>query len=309
MLWRDAIWTWNFAWKIRKRSLVRPTYKWEDNIKMDLKYVLDPSHWQQGQALCSCEHSNGPYCSVVTHSAIQCNITTKGVRKVTPPVCIFTPRQGIEMKGKTKYSSVFVLWLCSSLFHVAPPRLTQRRQRWTSFASLSLFDCPGCTLYYFIACDTNSSSCKQPEVRRGQIWAVARVSNNFKCYVLYRRCCGSTTAGSDVIMLEKLRRFSLKNASYSFFNFFRVFSRVPKSIIVPLTTYCWWIMALWSQQTVSRCFPAEERVLDCFLSGKRGVTIFKRLAFHFRVVVTHPTPVPRDNAVQKIITLTFVARE
>jgi len=125
MLWRDAIWTWNFAWKIWKRSLVRPRYKWEDNIKMDLKYVLLPSHWQQGQALCSCGHSNGPYCSVVTHSAIQCNIITKGVRKVTPPVCI-------EVKRKTKYSSECVLWLCSSLFRVAPSRLTQRRQHWTT---------------------------------------------------------------------------------------------------------------------------------------------------------------------------------
>jgi hypothetical protein len=136
--------------------------------------ILDPSHWQQGQALCSCEHSNGPYCSVVSHSAIQCNITTKGVRKVTPPVCIFTPRQGIEMKRKTKYSSVCVLWLCSSLFHVAP-RHTQRRQRWTSFANLSLFDCPGSPVYHFIACDMNSSSNKQPEARRGQIRAVGGV--------------------------------------------------------------------------------------------------------------------------------------
>lgn len=68
-------------------------------------------------------------------------------------------------------------------------------------------------------------------------------------------------------------------------------------------------MALRSQKTVSRRFPAEERVLDCFLSGKRGVTIFKGLAFQFRVAVTHPTQVPRDNAVQKIITLTFVAGE
>ena len=31
--------------------------------------VVDPSHWQQGQALCSCEHSNGLCCSAVTHSA------------------------------------------------------------------------------------------------------------------------------------------------------------------------------------------------------------------------------------------------
>ena len=52
-------------------------------------------------------------------TAPQCNITTKGVRKVKPPVCVFTPRQGIEMKRKTKCSSECVLWLCSSLFHVA----------------------------------------------------------------------------------------------------------------------------------------------------------------------------------------------
>jgi hypothetical protein len=105
------------------------------------------------------------------------------------------------------------------------------------------------------------------------------------------------SAGPDVIMLEKLRRFSLKNASYSFFNFFRVFTRVPKSIIVPLTRY------------YEQAFPGGRASLGLFSFWEKGVTIFKRLAFQFRVVVTHPTPVPSDNAVQKIITLTFVARE
>lgn len=135
------------------------------------------------------------------------------------------------------------------------------------------------------------------------------MSNNFKCDVLYGRCTGSTRAGSDVIMLEKLRRFSLKNASYSFLDFLRVFTRAHKSIIVPLTMYCWRITALLSQETERRRFSAEERVLDCFLSGKMGVTVFKRLAFQFRVVVSHSTPVPPENAVQKIITLTFAAGE
>ena len=49
--------------------------------------------------------------------------------------------------------------------------------------------------------------------------------------------------------------------------------------------------------------------LELFLSGRIVVTIVKRLAFQFRVVVMHTSPVIRDSSVHKIIIFVFVANE
>jgi hypothetical protein len=57
-----------------------------------------------------------------------------------------------------------------------------------------------------------------------------------------------------------------------------------------LTMYAWRMVPLYCQKTVSVHCPGRLS-LELFLSGRIGVTRVKRLAFEFRVVVMHSTPV------------------
>jgi hypothetical protein len=54
-------------------------------------------------------------------------------------------------------------------------------------------------------------------------------------------------------------------------------------------------------------FSNRRLSLEIFIAGRSGMMIFRCLAFHFRVVVMHPTLVTCNNAVQKIIKLAFKA--
>jgi hypothetical protein len=52
-----------------KRLLRRPRYRWEDNIRMDLREMgWEGVDWindsEQGSTVCSCEHSNEPLGSI-----------------------------------------------------------------------------------------------------------------------------------------------------------------------------------------------------------------------------------------------------
>jgi len=57
-------------------------------------------------------------------------------------------------------------------------------------------------------------------------------------------------------------------------------------------------------ENVKHHFPAEDWVLEFLFSGKRGDNI-QLTGLSIEVTVIHPTLVPWDNAVWKIITLTF----
>ena len=108
---------------------------------------------------------------------------------------IFIPRQGIEMKQNTKYSSECVLHFYTSLFHIISsfetilPVLNEFHT--CQFRTLQgvpeLFACSSLNL--FIACEMNSfdmflETCNQQEVRWCQIWATGKAWNNLKFNVL-----------------------------------------------------------------------------------------------------------------------------
>jgi hypothetical protein len=68
-------------------------------------------------------------------------------------ICVFTFRQGIEMKQNTEYSSESVLCFDTSFFQV----VIQCCQRRTSFLNLLVYSSSGCSCnHIFITCEMNS---------------------------------------------------------------------------------------------------------------------------------------------------------
>jgi hypothetical protein len=67
------------------------------------------------------------------------------------------------------------------------------------------------------------------------------------------------------------------------------------------------IFLIWLCTLGEWCFCIPRRLsLECILSGRSGVTVFKWRDFHFLVVVMHSTFITWDSAVQKIISITFI---
>jgi hypothetical protein len=124
----------------------------------------------------------------------------------------------------------------------------------------------------------------QSDGRWCQILALRRAWKNFRSDVQYHRWSSNNSVGSGVIMLEK--HWLLSNKSDWF--------------VLPISsgTYCQsarQILCLWSCTVCldpENCVHAvSSRTLspEFFLSGRSRVTIFKRPAFQFWVIVTHQT--------------------
>jgi len=108
-------------------------------------------------------------------------------------------------------------------FYITPPELTIFLQP-VDAGLFRLFSKPisGSNLNFLITREINSfemflESSEQPEVGRCQIRAVWRMWGVFKSNAVYRIKCGSTGAGSGIIMLQKLRLFSPTQATHSLF--------------------------------------------------------------------------------------------
>ena len=124
----------------------------------------------------------------------------------------------------------------------------------------------------------------------------------------YWHWSGSTSVGSGIIMLKKHWLFSNKHDLL-----------VISASLGSLSKSRSWFLYLWPCTMVNNAcvvpencehaFSSRRLSLGVFLSRMSGVTIFKWLAFQFRVIMMHPTLFLYDNAEQKIITLAFIARD
>ena len=222
-----------------------------------------------------------------------------------PPCLHFTPGQGIKIEWNTTYNSECVPCFCTTFFHVVYHLLIQCHQLWSSFSNLPVelfwlfsktFYCS--SLNIFITCEMNSfemflDNCKQPGFRQCQICAASRVWNNCRSNVVYCRWSGITLSGLVLLYWRNITFFPPKKTIVLLF---QLVLGLHICLAGDLHAFdCEW------------CFCIPRRLsLECILSGRSGVMVFKWLDFHFLVIMMRSTFTSCDIAVQEIIAITFI---
>jgi hypothetical protein len=133
------------------------------------------------------------------------------------------------------------------------------------------------------------------------------VWNNFKSGALYHRRSGITSVEFGIIILKKHQLFFLLTCDWFILSTSLGSSHSSRSWFSYFWSCILGELCLCSPRKWWASFSIGRLSLQFFLSGRSGMTIFKWLVFQFWFIVIHPTLIPCDSAVQKIITLAFVA--